>query len=324
MNIEFLRRYSITQVHDTIDKIECSGPSLCWAIGLGHLLRSDMIGRSWSNLYFRSPLKVGTNPHRISFHSDDDGILLAKEGPMTLLYFHTKDSGRTWSKIRELNEGGYVWAELFALPKKEKLWSLIKQRGRSAFIETTCTSSKHWERFPTSIVGEPCGIQFADEFTGWMLERWQKDSWLEGSPAVESTTSVLHHTRDGGVTWEIIFQEAYSCGKLLWLDGTKLVMAGEDGIFLSPDGGLSWDHVLRHPRVPLLDIHFRGPIGISVGTEGLIESKADILLLLSQDGGRTWKELETPGAEAFVGVRMMGWSSGVLASCNSLYTFDLG
>ena len=92
---------------------------------------------------------------------------------------------------------------------------------------------------------------------------------------------------------------------------------------MSEDRGINWRRVLNRPRVALFDVHFRGPTGVAVGTEGLIKSKTDVLLMVSQDHGRTWNEVDAPAAEAFVGARMMTWSSGVLASDSAIYTFEI-
>jgi len=323
MRTRFTQRYCVSHEHEGLSGVESRGNS-CWAIGPGHLLRSDTGGKTWINSYFSSPLAVGTNPHRVAFQSPDQGILMAKQGPMSVVFFLTDDGGRHWLELRRLRDGGYVWAELFALSRTQNVWSLIKRRSGEAFVEAIDTSARTWERAALSIPGEPREIVFADKLNGWILERWNKDSWIKGSPKVQRTTSVVHHTRDGGASWEVVFKQEWSCLKLTLTDSGSMVMVGEDGIFMSEDRGINWRRVFNRPRVALFDVHFRGPAGIAVGTEGLIKSKTDILLMVTQDDGRTWTEVDAPAIEAFVGARMMTWSSGILASDSAIYTFEIG
>jgi hypothetical protein len=245
---------------------------------------------------------------------------MAKKNP-EIIYFRTENGGVDWFQIHRSPKG--VWGEISLPPRTSKGWGLIKATGETAFVEIINDKEGQWKRVDTAISGEVCEIVFANELSGWILERWNENSWIEGSPKVARTTMVLHHSTDGGNTWSIVSKREYSARRLLAITTKKLFVAGEEGISVSEDSGTSWSEVLNNPRVPLLDVHFLGTIGAAVGTEGLIESDKDVLMMISQDSGKTWVETALPAPEPFFGVRMMTWSCGVLAACNAIYTFDL-
>lgn len=316
---KFEKRYVAPPQWD-LGRIESFGTDVSWAIGFGQLLKTEDRGKSWKNLYKSPPFHSGTVPRRIAFHSTTEGLLIAKRIP-EVIYFRTENGGRDWFQVHRVARG--IWAELSTPRHSKKAWGLIKAGGEPAFVEIVTGDDGKWKRVNTAISGEVCDIVFANELTGWILERWNENSWIEGSPAVDRTTTVLHRSADGGNKWSVISKKEHSMSRLVAVDERKLFAAGEDGIFVSEDSGVNWRQVIDKPRVPLLDIHFLGATGAVIGTDGLIESKKDVLMMVSRNGGESWNEVELPEAEAFFGIRMMTWSSGILASCNSLYTFEL-
>jgi photosystem II stability/assembly factor-like uncharacterized protein len=319
VRIRFQKRYATPDQLD-LSNIQSCGPEVCWALGAGQLMKTEDKGRTWKNLYKSPPFHIGTLPHRIAFHSPSEGLLIAKKSP-EILFFRTENRGVDWFQTHRSAKG--VWGEISLLPQSSKGWCLIKASRQTAFIEIINDKEGQWKRVDTAISGEVCQIVFANELSGWILERWNESSWIEGSPTVPRTTTVLHHSADGGNTWSIISKRECSAHRLIPITPKRLFMVGEEGILVSDDSGRSWSKVLNNPRVPLLDIHFLGTIGATVGTEDLIESDKHVLMMISQDAGKTWVETELPAPEAFFGVRMMTWSSGILASCNAIYTFDL-
>lgn len=323
MKVYFQKRYSVTAAQLRLAGLESYASNLCWAWGPGHLMRSSDGGKTWKNLYVSSPLQLGTNPEGIVFHTGKLGILLAKRGLLELLYFRTEDGGDTWLQERRLDEGGYIWLRFFGLRQPAKIWCLIKRKNGKAFVDIFDSRSGGWHQISITIAGRPCQILFADDLTGWILERWDKGSWIPGSPAVSDTKTILHFSNDGGASWKTISRKERAALKIVLTSAGKLLMVGVDGIFISEDRGRTWYRVFHRPRVPLFDVHFQGRIGVALGTEGVIDSKNDILLLLSLDGGETWQEIDSPSPEAFLGVRMTTWSSGVLASDRHLYTFQI-
>ena len=322
MNVTFRHRYSIPQDQHGISRLESDGPSLAWAIGVGQLLRTGDGGVTWTNSFFSSPLHLGLNPERVAFLSAQEGLLLAEKVPGEVVFYRTEDGGRSWSQIRRL-EGCYVWTELFALSSSRKVWWLAKRKDKRAFVEIIDHDDRTWVRVPLTIRGAPKQILFANLSKGWILERWNQNSWIEGSPSVAHTTTVLHETRDGGNTWEIVCKKECAGVMLRVVGGAKLLMAAEEGIFLSQDDGRNWVQSLGSLRVPLYDMHFSGPVGMAVGTEGHIESQKDVLIMISSDSGKNWSEIPAPGIEAFLGVRMTTWSAGILASDRTIYTFEI-
>jgi photosystem II stability/assembly factor-like uncharacterized protein len=319
MKAKFEKRYRAPFQWD-LKRLESYGSDICWAIGAGQLIKTEDMGRTWTNLYKSPPLYRRTVPHRIVFHSRAEGLLLVHKDP-EMIYFRTENGGRDWCQAHRLPKG--IWGELFASRRSKKAWGLIKAGGQPAFVEIINGEGSQWNRVDTAISGEPCDMAFVTDLNGWILERWNENSWIDGSPKVERTVSVLHHTSDGGKTWSIISKMEYSVARLIAISASKLFVAGEDGIFVSEDSGVHWRQVLCKPRVPVLDLHFLGTVGAAIGTEGHIQSNMDVLMMSSRDGGETWRETNLPAAEAFLGIRLMTWSSGILASCNSIYTFDL-
>src|SRR5437868_5182896 len=114
MRIHFKQRHSIAGSGELVS-VECYGATSAWAVGPEHLLRSADGGKRWTDSYFSSHLHIGTNPCGVAFYSADEGVLLAKKGPMEVIYYRTENGGKTWVQARELREGGYVWTNLFAL-----------------------------------------------------------------------------------------------------------------------------------------------------------------------------------------------------------------
>jgi hypothetical protein len=321
MRIHLHCRYSIHRKRAVVRTVASFGPTQCWALGTDLLLHSSDAGRSWKNLFYSSHLPACTNPHQIAFYSMHYGLLLTKDSSVG--YYLTKDGGLTWMQIRHLHEESYVWAEVYASSKMNKVWSVIKGHNENSFIEIMDTATLTWMRIPIRVLGIPMQIIFENTLRGWILERWNRGSWIEESPEVEQTTTVLHYTQDGGLSWTVIAITKCAGVKLHVLNSSKLLMVAEEGIFLSEDNGIAWRQIYGSYKIPLYDIDFKGIVGVAFGTDDLIESASDILFLSSKDGGETWTEAEIPVVNAFLGVRLITWSTGILVSEKKLYTFSL-
>ena len=243
-------------------------------------------------------------------HSDSD-----------ILYFKTENGGRDWFQAHRIPNA--VFGEVFSLPRSRKYCGLIKPTGEHAFLEIIDADMALRRRIPTAVSGEIRDMVFADELNGWILEQWNENSWITGSPKTERTTILIHRSEDGGNSWQVISRNELSAQKLCPASAHELLMAGADGIFRSDDSGTTWSKVHTDSSIPLLDIHFAGRLGAVVGTEDLIESERDLVLMLSNESGGNWVIAAMPAVEPFLGIRMMTWETGVLASCNSIYTFQI-
>jgi photosystem II stability/assembly factor-like uncharacterized protein len=282
-------------------------------------MKSEDGGRTWKNLF--NPTHSGTLPHRLTFCSEDDGLLMS-HSDSDIVYFKTHNGGRDWLQAHRLPNA--VFGEVSSLPRSRKYCGLIKPTGQHAFLEIIDADLTVRKRIPTTISGEIRDMVFADELNGWILEQWNENSWITGSPKTHRTTILIDRSEDGGNSWQVISRNEISAQKLWPVSANQLLMAGADGIFRSDDSGTTWSKVHADSNIPLFDIHFAGPVGAAIGTEDLIESERDLILVLSNDSGGSWVKASMPSVEPFMGIRMMTWETGVLASCNSIYTFQIG
>ncbi len=178
----------------------------------------------------------------------------------TLLY--TSDSGSRWRRI--------------PLPTQEHLLDVhsvgesIWAAGWGGVILHSPDGGRNWELQPTGVSQGLESIYFADLQHGWAV------GWV----------GTILRTTDGGKTWQQVRSPAaqWSLTFVYFLDASNGWTVGFSGLILrSRDGGRTWEAqpspVTSTLTSVLFDSQRRGWITTSDG------------LLLSEDGGQSWKHL---------------------------------
>jgi len=195
------------------------------------------------------------------------------------LMLHTSDGGKTWVK-----QDSKIAKQLFGVDFVDERtgWAV----GYYGTILHTSDGGQTWEDQSISADITLNDVDFVDDATGW---------------AVGEFSTVLH-TKDGGTNWEKLtgaVEEETLDGKwegddtglgdeslfgVSFQNNLEGWVAGMDGIIAhTADGGMHWS--VRETGVVknFYDINLRGKLGIAVGALGAV--------LLTQDGGKEWKEL---------------------------------
>jgi len=309
-------RYTTLQGGSGLAALEVS-EMIAYAVGPYYVLTSDDQGRTWTNRFPNPPR--GNNPAGI-YASGRKAVLRVEEGPYSIAYFLTLDAGLSWLEHHRLTGGGYVFCSMSSDPMVSRVWSLIEQRNSTLSVHVWDTKSGLTESIPLRLQGNMRQVACLDETSAYLLGQTYHDP----NKLAELTASQLYFSRDSGHTWRLQ-SEVTGCFERLFVGPTasRLIAVGSEGIVVSNNCGIDWTQVFGNPRVPLFDIHMCGSRGIALGTEGLIETHKDILLLISNDAGESWSEIAIPEVSCFIGARLINNDRGILAASNLLFSFDL-
>ncbi len=225
----------------------------------GALLASDDGGGNWREV----KLPVEVKMRAVELLPDGRGVAVGDGGTVLL----SEDGGRTWERV--------------PVPAREHLTAIhfVGQRGWIAgwggTILHSADGGRTWVRQLTPVPYSLEAVYFVDERHGWAV------GW----------TGAILRTTDGGETWEPVRSPlaSWSLSAVYFRDPNEGWAAGFGGQILhTTDGGRTWEAQTSPVRDWLTSIQFdragRGWITTSNG------------FLVSEDGGRTWRQerLEQP------------------------------
>ena len=266
--------------------------------GAGVVATTSDGGRTWTKRILASPplygvtmsgsLVLATAACRIDAPPNCQGAIL-----------RSTDGGMTWSAA---SAGGLSGLRLVT---GRTAWAIHDSTPRGSYIASSRDGGRAWQRrispcpagFP---VFEPTGISFPTVMNGWLA--------CDGGGAMGSSAKALFRTRNGGATWQMVFNlslngsggtsgganEALFAGDTAAVnflaDGTGWLATGA-GLHLTHDGGRTWKMLGFDD----------GAEGIQVNAMQLLSDKTGLILVAditttpgrvslenTTDGGRTW------------------------------------
>lgn len=317
---KLIKRYEIVAVdgwENLLRTIDSYGRS-AWVIGSGHLLHSNDGGVTWVEKFEQSPLKLAFGmSYRVKVGRLGPNILFFPDSKSAII-FQSLDDGKNWTQSVVSDE--CVEAEMAVL--NEYLWCIVKGKSELAILHHKSHPTTAWERIPIKMEGVPKDIAFINSMSGWILGVQKSESWSL-SPNL-TDLSVILRTNDGGSTWHEVSRVPLAATRLIVVDLDQILLLSDSGIILkSEDRGESWREIANLPGFYLSDADSKAQYTVAVGSKDLIESASDAALLISSDSGGTWNRIGTCVAEDFLGVRIIDWSTAIVVTSRSIYTYEM-
>jgi hypothetical protein len=160
---------------------------------------------------------------------------------------------------------------------------------------------------PAAASGDPGigGMQFTSPATGWVV----------GSNSIMATT-------DGGAHWSVQLSGTLNLASVDFVNGRDGWAAGSSTLLVTTDGGAHWSS-LPEPCLTIRSVHFISPAaGFAVAggrdVTGSALPMAGAVVLVTGDGGRSWRELPSAPAGAQA-VCFSDASHGWLGAGGALY-----
>ncbi|SRR5216683_853026 len=314
------KRYEPTQ--GNIRSLRFANARTAWVTAYDHLLVTSDAGHTWQNRYPSGLDEQYLAPRLVHPVDSKNCWLLSTYVDKDVRCFQSSDSGRSWTERgRFFSEKYNIVGEDLLFANANKGWVLFSaSSGGTRFYSTlyrTDDGGKHWSRVPLSASGRAQKIIFADSCRGWIAE-------VQFNKPRTQYRTIIHSTLDGGGTWRRISSLDGGVRDLYAASTGELFACGRKGMLAtSPDSGKTWTILGSHTHMTLDCIHFRGSVGITVGTADSIRSKRSVVFLITRDGGRTWDRMASPIRASIIGIHLTAWDRGVMATAEALYQFRL-
>lgn len=244
-----------------------------WRVGaFGLISKTTDGGRSWQTL----PSKTLEPLFSVDFADESVGWVVGRGG----VVLNTTDGGATWT-AQPSGTKNHLFA-VQALGPKEA-WAV----GDWGAIFHTADGGHTWQNRSLKEDVILNGMSWVDPQHGWIV----------------GEVGAVYKTDDGGQTW--VRQESGSEKSLFGVHFKDLQngwAVGLDGLMMhTADGGATWQVQRGNPSVgsleamgflealknaALYDVKVEGSLGVAAGDVGMI--------LLSHDGGLTWKQEDVP------------------------------
>jgi len=285
-----------------------------WAVGWqGTIFHTTDMGETWSSQKSGSRLRL----RDVWFANRDVGWAIGGDiiehnttnRKIHNIFLYTEDGGVHWQK-RELPVPNIRWKLNFVDSNNGWLVGWGNDLYRQPLVARTRNGGGSWDVYNVSrelSLADPVTIR-ATSFVS------HDEGWAIGD-------SIIYHSLDGGVTWEVkhvkpfdpkrgyIFEWIqFLDARTGWVGGK---MAGHSGnitsITRTTDGGETWEESI--PPYMFNKFHFlNSKVGIGVGYSFLSPHvnethfdlpKYDGVVVLTTDGGITWKEIYRVSKENF-------------------------
>lgn len=330
VQLELCKRYEAPWVRSAdgqrrlhrLTDVRFSDPQIGWAIGVRQLLSTKDGGRTWRNQYPRGFERENLHIEVVHPVNSKTCWLLAPYVSHEVRCFLSEDGGQNWvEKYRFFSEKyRIIHLDMFFLDAGRG-WILCGEQEDGPrthlSVHSTVDGGSHWSVLPLGIGGRPRKITFADARRGWLIA---------GHPTKlppDSGTTV-YTTGDGGASWTPVAKLPGEVTNLYAVSQTEVFATGWTGrLFRSIDAGSTWQALSTRTHAILAGIHFRGPIGIAVGTLDMVLTKRSVAILATTDGGISWHRIDSPICASIFYVYLTGWDRGVMASMDALYQFRL-
>jgi photosystem II stability/assembly factor-like uncharacterized protein len=189
--------------------------------------------------------------------------------------YRSADQGATFTRVDQNKKSGRHWAQ-FGFDGGEKAGQLAV----FAIGPQSCLTHDGWKT--ADPIPLPKGVQKHDGWTYGVVD------WSD--PAMKTFFAKEHHandlwlTRDGGVSWSMIWhEEGFPTIRMVRpmgiASGGILLLSKYDGIIRSTDDGKTWNRVSDFTPVACLPVHHGGHI-YWAAKEGVIKSGSN---------GKSWK-----------------------------------
>lgn len=240
--------------------------------------------------------------------------------PYSILLY-TKDGGITWEK-KEATQSEALWRLRFV--DAENGWRIGQDENDDGLIAHTTDGGISWNysRIPKDSIDKRGSVINEADFVN------AQEGWAVGD-------FVIHHTLDGGATWETQYVmnvdplKFYRIGSVQFLNNQIGCVSGSNdgdtgyltGIVRTTDGGKSWTE--SHTQLPLTKLHFfDSEVGIGIGRAVPPNYPGDLgygrrrdgVIMLTTDSGKTWREVyrvsDKPFSDVFFTKDGYGWAVG--------------
>lgn len=220
----------------------------------GSLYLSTDQGVNWQT----KPLPSGLRLRTVGFPTDRKGFVAGDEGVL----METEDGGSSWRKLESSTDRKLVSIHFVG----DKGWIA----GYDGVILHSEDGGKTWVNQKSGTKQPLESIYFADAEHGWAV------GWV----------GTLVRTTDGGQNWKLIDlpEDFWTLSSVYFRDKDNGWIVGFQGrILRTRDGGLTWKAVVSPVTNWLTSIQF--------DRQGRGWIAADSDLLVSEDGGETWRDI---------------------------------
>lgn len=240
-------------------------------------------GKSWNIVMLPKGVM-----HRMTFLDDTNGWVVGSG-----YVLHTKDDGQTWEQISKPTN--YDLSEITFVNSKVGYVGGGAERGCQIFRTSDGgkTWSKVYENFEEGIIFDLVALD-------------------EKTAIAAINDSFLLRTEDSGKTWQTIkLKTQGASGLTVTSEGNVWVVGRNGSFYYSTDSG----RTLQRPSNLSQNIMAQNwdsiafvdaKRGVAVGNNGA--------MMVTQDGGMTWKEIETGVTDNLGNVRLNGESAIVIGS----------
>ena len=220
----------------------------------GSLYVSTDQGANWQT----KPLPSGTRFRTVYFMTDRQGLVAGDDG----ILMATEDGGSTWRKLESSTDRNLVSIQFIG----DKGWIA----GYDGVILHSEDGGKTWAKQKSNTTQALESIYFADAEHGWAV------GWV----------GTLVRTTDGGQNWKSIDlpEDFWTLSSVCFRDKDNGWIVGFQGrILRTGDGGLTWK-ALESPIANWLT-------SVQFDRQGRGWIAADTDLLVSENGGETWRDI---------------------------------
>jgi photosystem II stability/assembly factor-like uncharacterized protein len=287
------------------------------------VLRTDDAGAHWSPI--EPPFGLGPRPTLPFFLDPDHGWLMVRTGRSDVVedvdIFRTGDGGLSW--VRVLSVDPISWISHGVREEGLKRWVWFRTRldgwlgtlepDGSVSVSVTHDGGEDWRRVPLPEPpgGTPAGDtltvlppRIADGGAGALVltdtTRLARRP-AAGRPASPAPPVVVYRTADGGESWTDPTPAPAGIDPRqtdpAFVDGANGWLAGGRWVWLTADSGATWTR--RGPLPANRSLVELAPVDGSVAIGQVASGPAPgpgapWSLVVTEDGGRTWRELPSP------------------------------
>lgn len=281
--------------------------------------RTNDGGNSWTEIF-----STGATLNKMVFNSVSEGWLTTYDQ-----YFHTVDSGRTWSpttlhnrydiwdmrfitpdtgfmatnssvyRMQRTTDGGASWSltlsnyiHYIQFPSKNYGYAL---QGGSMNLFRTNDKGDNWTTINTGLGGPVKGVMFVNDSVGYC--------W-----GTNSSSGAIYRTVNYGSNWSVVYQSGPAeFNSIASSPSGKLFAVGKGGLILGSVNGLLWD-TLHEGTVngTLRRLFFTDDNhGFAAGEKGS--------MIKTEDAGVSWHKIPSLTSENLSGLDFINPTTGLVA-----------